>query len=256
MHGLRAQVFEAWLRDGIRPGLAALHAHLLARAQVAPGADGRATLAGVLDFVEPFADKALAAGFRGMGERVPVSLVLGDTLLAGRLQGVHPQGLLRVALRTGGVHGGHVLRHRLDALVASALGLGTWQLQGGKDQHAPPHLAMLPAFSPGAAHAALRALLALHRRMRRAPLPFLPKSGFVLWSAGNAPDGMRAARDQWQGSEYVHAEADAATQLALRGRDPFVDRDAASRAMFAAATTAIFAALADATPFDAVEVLP
>ena len=256
MHGLRVQVFEAWLRDGIRPGLAALHAHLLARAQVAPGADGRATLAGVLDFVEPFADKALAAGFRGVGERVPVSLVLGDTTLVGRLQGVHPQGLLRVALRTGGVHGGHVLRHRLDALVASTLGLDTWQLQGGKDQHAPPQLAMLPAFPPAAAHAALQSLLALQRRMRRSPLPFLPKSGFALWNAGNELDGMRAARDQWQGGEYVHAEADAATQLALRGRDPFADRDAASRAMFAAATTAIFTALSDATPFDASAVLP
>ncbi|MFS8063424.1 MAG: exodeoxyribonuclease V subunit gamma [Luteimonas sp.] len=256
MHGLHLQVFHAWLRDGVRPGLVALHAHLLARALVAPGADGRATLAAVLDFVEPFADTVLAAGFRGTGERVAVNLVLGDTALVGRLDCVHPQGLLRVALRQGGVHGGHVLRHRLDALVASALGLGTWQLQGGERKDEPPELAMLRGFSPDQARAALQSLLDLQWRMRRTPLPFLPKSGFALYGANDADDGMRAARDQWLGGDYVHAEADAATQLALRGRDPFVDRDPASRALFEAATAAIFAALTDATPFDAREVLP
>src|SRR5690606_6460257 len=52
-HGLRAHAFEAWLRDGERPDADALHARLLARALVAPGADGAATLVALLDDVEP-----------------------------------------------------------------------------------------------------------------------------------------------------------------------------------------------------------
>jgi exodeoxyribonuclease V gamma subunit len=254
-YGLRAQVFATWLRDGERPDLMALHAHLLARAQVAPGADGRATLARLLELIAPFAQTALAAGFRGAGESVPVELALGDVTLVGRLYDVHPQGVLRVALRNGGVHGGHVLRHRLDALVASALGLPVQQLQGAKKQDDPPILDTLLRLPADDARAALRSLVALQRRMRLAPLPFLPKSGFALWSADTPESGLRDARAQWVGSDYAHAESDASTQLALRGRDPFVDRDLASRATFIAACEAIFGALTQGTPFDAETVL-
>ena len=41
-YDLRHAVFDAWLRAGVRPDARALHARLLARALVAPGADGRA----------------------------------------------------------------------------------------------------------------------------------------------------------------------------------------------------------------------
>ncbi|WP_159016885.1 exodeoxyribonuclease V subunit gamma [Cognatiluteimonas profundi] len=256
MHGLRAQVFEAWLRDGARPDVATLHARLLARAQVAPGADGRATLARLLDAIAPFAGLALASGFRGAGQTVPVEVALGDTTLVGRLRGAYPQGLLRVALRSGGLHGGHVLRHRLDALVASTLGLTVYELRDGRKGEAP-HLGALPRLPPDVARAALESLLALQRRMRQSPLAFLPKSGFAFWTVADtdADAGMRAARTQWIGGDYVHAEADMATQLALRGREPFVDGDGASRAAFEAASRAIFAALVDGTPFDADAVL-
>ena len=254
-HDLRAMAFATWLRDASRPDVTALHAHLLARAQVAPGADGRATLARVLDGVAPFAQAALAAGFRGAGASVPVELALGGITLVGRLRDVYPQGVLRVALRSGGVHGGHVVRHRLDALVASALGLPVHQLQGAKDVHEPPAVETWLRLPPGDACVALRNLLALQRRMRLAPLPFLPKSGYALWRADTPERGLRDARMQWIGGEFVHAESDASTQLALRGRDPFVDDDLASQAIFVAACTAIFGALTQGTPFDAQAVL-
>lgn len=254
-YGLRTQVFAAWLRAGERPDVVTLHAHLLARAQVAPGADGRATLARLLELIAPFAQTALAAGFRGAGESVPVELALGDVTFVGRLRDVYPQGALRVALRNGGVHGGHVLRHRLDALVASALGLPVHQLQGAKKKDDPPELDTLLRLPADGARAALRSLVALQRRMRLAPLPFLPKSGFALWSADTPESGLCDARMQWVGGDYAHAESDASTQLALRGRDPFVDNDLASRATFIASCDAIFGALTQGTPFDADAVL-
>ncbi|GAA3912543.1 exodeoxyribonuclease V subunit gamma [Luteimonas lutimaris] len=259
-HGLRVHAFEAWLRDGARPDASALHARLLARALVAPGADGVATLAALLDDVEPFAAAALDAGFRGDGEALPVRLPLAegdadDTVLVGQLRGVYPQGLLRVALRKGGMHGGHALRHRLDGLVAAGLGLRLHQLLPGERGGEPPALAevLLPPVAD--ARAALRALVALRRRMRIAPLPFLPKSGFELVRDGQS-DGLDAARKQWIGSDYMHAEVDAATRLALRGRDPFLDHDAGSLAALEAASRAIFDALFDGRAFDAREVLP
>ncbi|MGH8032133.1 MAG: exodeoxyribonuclease V subunit gamma [Luteimonas sp.] len=265
-YGLRERVFAAWLSDGERPPLTPLHAHLLARAQVAPGADGRATLAALLDVVEPFAQAALAAGFGGEATTRPVDIALdraldgggdgGTVTLRGQLRDVHAPGALRVALRGGGVHGGHALRHGLDALVGAVLGIAVYQLQAGATKDAPPQLHALPPLPANAARAALWSLVALQRRMRRAPLAFLPKSGFVLWTAADADAGLRAAQQQWLGDDYVHAEADAATRLALRGRDPFADGDAAARAAFAAAARAIFAALRSATPFDARELLP
>ena len=130
------------------------------------------------------------------------------------------------------------------------LGLSVQQLRGAKHKDDPPELDTLLRLPADDARAALRSLVALQRRMRLTPLPFLPKSGYALWSAETSERGLCDARMQWVGGDYAHAESDASTQLALRGRDPFVDNDLASRATFVAACDAIFGALTQGTPFD------
>ena len=164
--------------------------------------------------------------------------------------------MLRVALRARGRHGNLVLRHGLDWLVASLLRLPVFELC--KDaEDAAPSLRERPLADAEDAHAALRSLVALHERARIEPLPFLPKSAWEFHAADTEGRGWSAANRQWCGDEFneVAGERSAATALALRGRDPFVDGDEASRARFAWLARAVFAAVEDATPF-AVDDMP
>ena len=54
---------------------------------------------------------------------------------------------------------------------------------------------------------------------------------------------MRDAAQQWCGDDRTHPERSVATQMALRGRDPFVDGDMASRERFARIARAVFGAV-------------
>ncbi len=241
-HQLREQVFAAWLQAGGRPSLDALHARLLARAQVPFGADGRSVLAGVLDEIAPFAGTALREGMQEATGSRAYALDIDGVALSGMLEGVHPRGLFRAALRSGGLHGGHVLRHRLDALVAAMQGVPLLQLyaDGGEVklvEHAP--------VQPDVARASLRALLALQRRMVIEPLPFLPKSGYAFVSAKSDEAGLKAAAGEWRGGWNGSGERSPATALALRGREPFVDGGNAAETRFASLSRAVFAALVD-----------
>ena len=111
--------------------------------------------------------------------------------------------------------------------------------------------------------ASLQALVMLREDALRAPLPFLPKSGFEYVQAleaarakagAGAEDVLReAAMDKagkrWCGDENGGVgEAGADTRLALRGRDPFVDGDAASRTRFQAIASELFGAFAAERP--------
>ncbi|MFL6591425.1 MAG: exodeoxyribonuclease V subunit gamma, partial [Luteimonas sp.] len=261
---LRHAVFEAWRRAGGRPDPRALHARLLARAQVAPGADGRATVVALVDSVAPFAEAALSAGFDARGACLPFQLDCGDQRLGGALDDVHDQRVLRVVLNPGGVHGGHAVRHGLDHLCASLLGRELHELAVWDKDDAPAILAR-PVLDPQAALTMLGSLLALRAEIVRAPLVFLPKAGYRFVRTLREKDedaALKAARECWTGQGWTRpggtsdsAEAGEATVLALRGRDPFDDsleeevRTAAQR-RFIATSRAIFDALDGNAPVD------
>ncbi|HZH42617.1 MAG TPA: exodeoxyribonuclease V subunit gamma [Lysobacter sp.] len=249
---LQTEVFARWLRSGERPHAPALHDAFLARAWVAPGEDGRRALQESIDCVAPYAERALDAGFRGDGATVPYTLELGAVHLQGTLAGVHGERVLRVALRPKGRHGGHALRHGLDRLVAARLGLTLVELANDRD--GAPVAVRETAFSASDIDACLAALVALRERARTLPLPFLPKSAYAAWCALAAGRDEHAALDcadeLWRGSDRTAGEADAATRLALRGRDPFLDGDAEACAHFLALARAVFDALETAAPFD------
>ena len=264
-YALRHAAFDAWLRAGGRPDARALHARLLARAQVAPGADGRATVAALVDDLAPFAEVALQAGFGVGGARLPFRFELGPTGLDGAIDGVRPTPggggrVLRVVLNPGGVHGGHLVRHGLDNLCASLLDLELHEL-AVPEKGADPQLEPYAPVDADMAAAMLGSLLALRSEALRSPLLFLPKAGWryvrTLQEKRSEEAALKAARECWNGEGWNNARAEAgeATMLALRGRAPFDDAlDDATRASaeagFAATAVAIFDALAGRAPSD------
>jgi exodeoxyribonuclease V gamma subunit len=247
-------VFDAWMRANGRPDAHALHARLLARALVAPGADGRAQVAEVLEDIEPFAQEALGKGFGDTAGRATFTHASDRGTLRGTLGGVHRQRVLRVVLRPDGLHGGQVIRHGLDALCASLLGLPVHEL-ARPDKASDPVWSVRKPVATKKAAAALDALFAWQDAAVRAPQVFLPKSGFrymQCFGDKGADAALKLARETWTGSGYDggRAEATPATRVALRGRDPFYDDDAQAQQRFALASIAIFTALEHATPLD------
>lgn len=252
---LRQEAFDAWLREGAPPSPKALHARWLARALIAPGADGLAAVTTVLEEVAPFAELARAHGFTVAEERVPIAVGAGDRTIRGTLERVQGAHALRVVLNAGGVQGHHAVRHHLDALAAALVGR-TLHVLAAPDKGAPPELTPLRMPDPDTAARMLASLDALRAQALRTPLVFLPKSAFayVRRAADSGADaGLKDARDTWMGSEYQpdRAEATPATRIALRGRDPFFDHDADARERFQRLADAVFATLRGERPFDA-----
>jgi exodeoxyribonuclease V gamma subunit len=249
LHHLRHAIFDACLQSDGAIDVSQLHARLLARALVASGPDGRATVATALDDVTPFVAIARDAGFAAQRKRLPFALQLGAHALHGTLTDVHPRGLLRVVLNAGGLHGGHVVRHGLERLCAALCDLSLHEL-AVPSKDAAPVLTIFPPLADDVAHDALVSLLAARDAALRAPLVFLPKAGLqyvrTLRDRGDMAAALNAARDCWAGSEWQAdlAEAGPATRVALRGRDPFLDQDMDSQRQFARLATEIFAALA------------
>ena len=93
-----------------------------------------------------------------------------------------------------------------------------------------------------------RALFALQRRMASEPLPFLPKSGYAFVGAKDEDAGLKAAAGEWRGGWRKAGERSAATALALRGREPFVDGGHEAEQAFATLARAVFDALLHADP--------
>jgi exodeoxyribonuclease V gamma subunit len=254
---LREAAFAAWLRAGARPDPRGLHAHLLARALVAPGADGRATVEATLAEVGPFVQCALDAGFGAAARALPIEQAAGPRLLQGVLQGIQPDrdgrvGVVRVALRPEGRHGGQALRHGLDWLLASLHGLPLHEIAVAKEGEAPV-LRTQPALSREAAIASLQALVELREDALRAPLPFLPRTafGYFLRRQEKGDEvALEKAAEEWRGSDRQRGDAGAATRLALRGRDPFIDGDAGQRERFARLATELFGAFAEGRALD------
>ena len=255
-YALRHAVFDAWLRANGQPDAHALHARLLARALIAPGADGRAQVADLLEEIAPFAQMALDKGFGDPATRVPFAHDADAGALRGMLDGVHRPGVLRVVLRPSGMHGGHAVRHGLERLYASLLGLRYFEL-ARPDKDEPPAWVERKAPTPKRAAATLDAFFAWHAAALRTPLVFLPKSGHcffeVLQEKNNVEAATKVARDTWTGAKFEGgglAEATPATRVALRGRDPFYDANPDALARFQLLSCAVFNALENATPLD------
>ncbi|MFZ5662850.1 MAG: exodeoxyribonuclease V subunit gamma [Pseudomonadota bacterium] len=250
---LQTEVFAHWLRTGERPRADALFPAFLARAWLAPGEDGLRALCDAIACVAPYAERALEAGFHGEGGKRPYAFELGGVRLQGVLAGVHGERVLRVALRPKGRHGGHALRHGLDRLVASRLGLALVEIANDKEGAAVA--VREAAFAPDDIDASLAALIALREHARTRPLPFLPKSAYAAWCAlaagGDDAEALERAANEWRGRDGSEGEADTATRLALRGRDPFRDGDAQACAHLLRLARAVFGALEHGTPFDA-----
>ena len=258
-YGLRQVVFDAWCESGEAPALSALQSRLLARGLLAPGADGMAVLQGVMEEVAPFAEVAVQAGFAGVGDSAPFELPLQEGTLIGALERIHPQGVFRAVLNPNGRHGGYALRHGLDWLVASTQGLPLHELSAEK-KGAPPRILTRASLPPADAQQVLSALQALRRYGMGRPLCFLPKSGHAWWLAAqvDADKALLEARNVWGGGDDDFGgpgEARAATLMALRGRDPFVDGDVDSLNAFELLSHLIFSAVERGEAFDA-ESLP
>jgi exodeoxyribonuclease V gamma subunit len=183
-------------------------------------------------------------------------LPLHDTQLIGALGQVYPHGVFRAALNAGGRHGGHALRHGLDWLVASAMGLPLYELFMEK-KDAPPQIKLRePLASTALASQVLSTLLATRQNALQSPLCFLPKSGYAWWKQAqdDAGKALEVAQKAWAGSEGAFGgpgEARAATLIALRGRDPFLDGDLDSRDAFELLSHLLFSALERGENFDA-----
>lgn len=258
-YGLRQRVFDTWCESGQAPELQSLQSQLLARGLLAPGADGMAVLQGAIEEVAPFAEAAVQAGFAGASDSIPFELPLRETMLTGALdrvhpQGVHPKGVFRAVLNPNGRHGGHAVRHGLDWLVASAHGLPLYELSAEK-KGATPRILVRASLPPDDARQALSSLQALRGYGMARPLCFLPKSGHAWWLTAQIDPGKALAEAQkvWGGGDDDFGgpgEARAATLMALRGRDPFLDGDADSLDAFELLSHLIFSAVERGEAFD------
>ena len=171
--------------------------------------------------------------------------IVDGVRLHGRLGGAWPMGFARV--RFGEPNGPSVIRNGLDWLLASAAGqtLPMFEFHLDEDKHIGPHERR--SIDPAQAKDALRKLIALRAAGLREPLAFAPRSGWKYYTAQDAERGIEAARKQWQGSDRQWGEGtDPDYVLALRGRDPFGDRDALRE--FVTSTLAVFAAVSSGIP--------
>lgn len=218
---LEQAVFDARANDDTDD----LAQRLRAQALLPSGPIGERQLAAFRAQVQPYAS-ALRRWREGEPEARAFELDIDGVRLYGHLDRLYRNGALRIRLNE--LHGPAQIAHGLDWLVLSAL-------------EDPRPLAQLASFdgeaavrmrapiSPQHARDALRTLLALRREGLREPLPIQARSAWLWYSAPRGDDNTDAAawktaREQWFGAERKWGEVDsAAVQLALRGRDPFLD---------------------------------
>jgi exodeoxyribonuclease V gamma subunit len=151
-------------------------------------------------------------------------LDLDGMRLHGRIGGLYRNGLAR--FRFDPLHGPSQISHGLDWLVLCALGEGRALAQFVDTAESLP-LRREPV-TADAARTALRTLLALRQQGLREPLPFGARAGWAWFAVvddhgGNDDKGWSAAARQWHSDHGWSEGATASAQLALRGRDPFVD---------------------------------
>lgn len=230
-HALLSRLFFASLDDA---GFEAkrLASRLLAEGLIAPGAVGEQEVATLREALAP----ALAA-WRGWGndpaQSLPFRLELGSRLLTGTLQHVHAGGLRQFSASKG--HGKTLLALGVDALVWSALG-ETRPVHRLLRELPPEVIAALPAAQ---AREHLLRLLEVHDLARLEALPFMPDSALAYVRKQPDASAWRAARSTWFARERGDG-LDPWVRLALRGMDPFIDKDPDSLATFSHLACMIF----------------
>jgi exodeoxyribonuclease V gamma subunit len=243
-HALQVEVFKTLAATPtIDPD--ALRERMLARALVAPGEAGAMAVSKAMRELRPFARQWRAWSSDEAGQR-RFELDVDGTTIAGALAPVHANGLLQ--LRVGKPHGRNRLTLGIDALLWSAWAetrpvhrLITGQ-GGGAEILAP-----LPRED---ATSALRTLLAVYQQALEAPLPFMPKTGFVYAQAmarhGDDDRAWAAAEKEWRHRDGIGDGDDPEVKLALRGCDPFDDPDGESAQRFRELSRTIFATMLSA----------
>jgi exodeoxyribonuclease V gamma subunit len=218
---LQQAVFDACMRGDV----ASLHARLRAQALLPSGPLGERALATLRTQLRPYVEAF--THWRGddheAGSRT-FELDLDGVRLHGRIGGLYRNGLARFHFDP--LHGPSQISHGLDWLVLCALGEDL-ALAQFVDATEPLPLRREPV-TADAAQAALRTLLALRRQGLREPLPFGARAGWAWFAAvndhgDNDDKGWIAASKQWRSDHGWSEGATASAQLALRGRDPFVD---------------------------------
>ncbi len=217
---------------------------LRARAMLPSGPMGRRALEELLAQVEPFA-AALRDWRDGEAHTRAFELDIDGVMLFGHLDRLYPHGALR--MRLDELHGPAQIAHGLDWLVLSALAdtrplaqLASWGDEG-------PDVRTRAPIPVPQARAALRELLALRHEGLCEPLPVQARSAWRWYATPREDDAGReaawkAAGEQWSGDDRRWGEVQSpALQLALRGRDPFLDD--ADGARFRALATRLFDAL-------------
>ncbi|KAF1013204.1 MAG: RecBCD enzyme subunit RecC [Stenotrophomonas maltophilia] len=217
----RRRVQQAVVHATVVGDDAPLYPRLRARGLVPSGALGERQLETEQQQTRPYAT-ALVAWLQGQPlHSRHYEVDIDGVRLQGRVADIHARGLVR--LRAGGLNGNAVIRQGLDWLLANAAGdaLPLVQFHDAGDEGIGPHV--LPALDPDAARAALRVLLQLRRRGLRAPLPFAPYTGWVLYTTTGEKQRQEGWK-QWHGSERSWGEGNSdAWQLVARGSDPFAD---------------------------------
>jgi exodeoxyribonuclease V gamma subunit len=223
--GLQLQQLQQAVFDACARGdMASLHARLRAQALLPSGPLGERELATLRTQLQPYAEAF--THWRGddrAGSRA-FELDLGGARLHGRIGDLYRKGLAR--FRFDPLHGPSQISHGLDWLVLCALGedIPLAQFVGTTE---PLPLRREPV-GADVAQAALRTLLALRQQGLREPLPFGARAGWAWFAAvndhgDNDDKGWSAASKQWRSDHGWSEGATASAQLALRGRDPFVD---------------------------------
>ena len=226
--GLQLQQLQQAVFDAcVRGECDVLHARLRAQAMLPSGPLGARQLAELRAQVQPYADAFLQ--WRGTdpddAQSRPFELDLDGVRLHGRIDGIHRAGLAR--LRFDAVHGPSQISHGLDWLVLCALDEGRVLAQF-VERTQGPRLFLREPIDAASALDALRTLLSLREQGLREPLPFGSRAGWAWFDAASENDdndgrGWIAAGKHWH-SERGWSEGDTVSaQLALRGRDPFID---------------------------------
>ena len=218
----------------------ALQREFSARAMLPAGASGARILAEQRKHLAPYVERQRQWCGDAVANDLAIDLDLGGIRLQGRLAGVYPDGVLRV--RVGKHNGPSQIRHGIDWLLASTLGLPLADIHQDKERGVV--LAVCAPLPPEQARSALRGLLEIRLAGLRAPLPFAPYSSWEFYNASDPKRGMDAAARRWRGGGNGFAEGSGeAVRQAFRGRDPFAD--AASRQAFANAAFAVFGLLCE-----------
>ena len=212
---------------------ASLHARLRAQALLPSGPLGERQLKVLRAQVQPYAD----AFVHWRGGRVVVSegfeLELGGVPLHGRIHDIYDGDLPR--FRLDKLHGPSQIAHGLDWLVMSALGRESRLFQF-HDTGAGPGPLLREPVDAASARTALTALLQLRAQGLREPLPFAPRAGWLYYDGeerlkagerprANSKSPWERAHDQWQADRGFSEGDSASARLALRGRNPFLDKE-------------------------------